>query len=397
MSNFITDIKIKKVRHLENIDIKLGDEKKHLILTGKNGCGKTSVLEELDKFFVELFKEHGQIQTFYEYKDKLNTIDKIRHKPLFEIVYKFESCFPLFNIDNFYIKVKEKNINFVYAFFGATRKNIAKKPTGINKYNIVHSKSAKLNENFLQHIVNLKAERSFARDDNEENVVNQIDAWFNRFEAMLKQIFSDESLKITFDRKNYNFIIHRVNREPFDFNGLSAGYSAIIDIVTELILKIENTQSKSFDCEGIVLIDEVENHLHVELQKNILPFLTTFFPNIQFIVTTHSPFVLQSIENSVVYDLERKEQLSGEKLKNASYSDIVKNYFEVDSKFSKVLEDEIDRYEKLIEIFDEESLNIEEEKELLALDIKLDKIAPMLSDSIYLRFKESQDRIKENG
>ena len=43
---FLTDIKIEKVRHLENISIPLGTEKrKHLILTGKNGSGKTSVLE----------------------------------------------------------------------------------------------------------------------------------------------------------------------------------------------------------------------------------------------------------------------------------------------------------------------------------------------------------------
>ena len=48
MENFITKINIKKVRHLENIKIDLGSEKKHLILTGKNGSGKTSVLERLD-------------------------------------------------------------------------------------------------------------------------------------------------------------------------------------------------------------------------------------------------------------------------------------------------------------------------------------------------------------
>jgi predicted ATP-binding protein involved in virulence len=145
------------------------------------------------------------------------------------------------------------------------------------------------------------------------------------------------------------------------------------------------------------LIDEVENHLHVELQKNILPLLTNFFPNIQFIVTTHSPFVLQSIENSVVYDLEKKEQLSGKRLHIASYTDIVKNYFEVDSEFSKVLENKIVRYEKLVDQFENNTLDIEREKELLNLDIKLDEIAPMMSKSIFLRFKESQDRINDHG
>ena len=49
---FLTEVDIKKVRHLENIRIPLDNEKrKHLILTGKNGSGKTSVLETLVKTF----------------------------------------------------------------------------------------------------------------------------------------------------------------------------------------------------------------------------------------------------------------------------------------------------------------------------------------------------------
>ena len=56
----------------------------------------------------------------------------------------------------------------------------------------------------------------------------------------------------------------------------------------------------------LLLIDEIETHLHLELQKKILSFLTTLFPNIQFIVSTHSPFILNSLENAVIYDLEKK-------------------------------------------------------------------------------------------
>ena len=62
--------------------------------------------------------------------------------------------------------------------------------------------------------------------------------------------------------------------------------------------------SENPDC--IVLIDEIETHLHLELQKLILPMLTELFPNIQFIVSTHSPFVINSIENATIFDLEKK-------------------------------------------------------------------------------------------
>lgn len=72
-------------------------------------------------------------------------------------------------------------------------------------------------------------------------------------------------------------------------------------------MRMQNQIQRSFDFDlpGIVLVDEIETHLHLELQKNIMPFLTTIFPNIQFIVTSHSPFILNSIQNVVLYDLEK--------------------------------------------------------------------------------------------
>jgi predicted ATP-binding protein involved in virulence len=52
-----------------------------------------------------------------------------------------------------------------------------------------------------------------------------------------------------------------------------------------------------------VLIDEIENHLHATMQRAILPDLISAFPNIQFIVTTHSPLIIGSVKNSNVYAL----------------------------------------------------------------------------------------------
>jgi predicted ATP-binding protein involved in virulence len=94
----------------------------------------------------------------------------------------------------------------------------------------------------------------------------------------------------------------------------------------------------------ICLIDEVETHLHIELQHKALPLLTTFFPNIQFIVTTHSPFVVNSIENCKVYDL-----VTGNVIEDPSkYSSdaVTKVYFKAD-KYSDELKIKVKRYEEL--------------------------------------------------
>ncbi len=68
---------------------------------------------------------------------------------------------------------------------------------------------------------------------------------------------------------------------PFDFTTLSMGYAAVFDIIGDLIMRMES--KRRYDLEGLVLIDEIETHLHVDLQKKIVPILTQLFPNIQFV------------------------------------------------------------------------------------------------------------------
>ena len=58
--------------------------------------------------------------------------------------------------------------------------------------------------------------------------------------------------------------------------------------------------------EGILLIDEVENHLHPQWQRRIVSILQRLFPNLQIIMTTHSPFVVSSVENAKIYVCESK-------------------------------------------------------------------------------------------
>jgi predicted ATP-binding protein involved in virulence len=361
MSNFITEINIKKVRHLENIDIVLGDEKKHLILTGKNGSGKTSVLEELDSFFSEIYNRRRR--GLFAEDEKVQNTD-----------LKFKQ-----NILNI------KNENFIYAFFKAQRTiNDIDKSTHAEKIIFPKEKTAKLNQLFIRYMVGLKIERAFAKDDEELELVEKLDRWFDNFEKTLRKIFNDNSLVLKFDRNpfSYNFRIEREGRESFDFYTMSAGYSSIMDIVTELILKIENTESKSFDCEGMVLIDEVDNHLHVELQKNILPLLTSFFPNIQFIVTTHSPFVLSSLENTVIYDLEK--QIRVEDLSGYSYDSLIESYFDSD-KYSKEVKEKIEIFEKLA---DRDDLSDSEKDEYYKLKKYFDSLPTFMSDELAVKLNE---------
>lgn len=58
------------------------------------------------------------------------------------------------------------------------------------------------------------------------------------------------------------------------------------------------------DIEGVLLIDEIENHLHPKWQKRIVNIIQKYFPRLQLIMTTHSPFVISSVENPKIYVCE---------------------------------------------------------------------------------------------
>ena len=107
-------------------------------------------------------------------------------------------------------------------------------------------------------------------------------------------------------------------------------------------MKVELKEIPADKLNGIVLIDEIDAHLHVSLQRRILSFFTHAFPCIQFIVTTHSPFVVQSVDDAVIYDLSKREQL--EDLSRFSYQAILEGLLGVtiNSMSTEELLDELD-------------------------------------------------------
>ena len=195
--------------------------------------------------------------------------------------------------------------------------------------------------------------------------------------------------------QNYNFKIRQEGREPFEFSELSDGYSSVIYIVSDLILRMDKNwllgeEISQYNAQGIVLIDELETHLHIELQKKILPFLTEFFPNIQFIVTTHSPYILNSISNAKAYDLEKHVEL--ENLAAFSSDELAEGYFEADE-YSDTLKEELERYAQLCS---GKKLTEEERAERAELKIKFKNLSTDLSGTAREKFEDIERRRETN-
>ena len=354
---FINKINIIKVHHLKDVEIPISEtSRKHLILTGKNGSGKTSVIEALEKFFMYLISSSFNLEKyigvdltynndkFFKLYTTKNIIrsDKVRYnieKPSLESLLKAICICDYYELRNRYHQG-----NFILACYHAHRDSKNEIATSIEK--ITFSPKYKPNEKpgkkLVKYMVAKKATQAFALQKGDLAKSQEIEDWFFRFESILKKIFDDKDLKLDFNIETFEFSILQTGHEPFDFNTMSDGYSAVFDIINDLIMR---TEKKGATVEGIVLIDEIETHLHLELQKSILPFLTEMFPNIQFIVTTHSPFILNSINDAVIFDLENKT-LVKDGMGDLPYEGIVEGYFGAD-RLSHELRTKFERYKEL--------------------------------------------------
>lgn len=98
------------------------------------------------------------------------------------------------------------------------------------------------------------------------------------------------------------FICNDGNDE-FLLETASGGISSLIDIAWQIYM-----YSTKENDQFTVLIDEIENHLHPTMQRNILPSLLNAFPSAKFIVSTHSPLVVGSVKNSITYVLKYNDE-----------------------------------------------------------------------------------------
>lgn len=402
MGNFITSIHVNRLFHLENLDIPVSSEgKRHLLLTGKNGSGKTSLLNAVMEFFEKIYADKSL--SFLDYEKNLNSVSEslkeFKEKGDGNNVAKFERYVKSWqkNIDSLYGKVRvnfsdvtqlAKDIDegrFIVAYYNDRRwpnfveHDQPRKPDMVRK----GIKVSKVDQ-FLDLLTHYQLQTAFAQLKENEKRVSAIGRWFAGIEKIFRDLFEDPDLKLEFDSDNYRFYFVTKGKR-FKFTELSAGYSAALDIISDLIFKMQGTDKlvDVYDKEGIVLIDEVETHLHLELQRQILPLLTTVFPNIQFVISTHSPFVLNSVKNAVAYDMERHEVIDD--LTDYSYESLAEGYFGVTTS-SVEIETRMERLEELLKHKDE--LNVAEKDDLSRLQRDFESLPELVAPSLKSKYYE---------
>mgnify|MGYP003291011632 CR=1 FL=1 len=407
VQTFLTQVDILKVRHLSNIQIPLSkDTRKHLIITGKNASGKTSVLLQLVDFlsFVisKSFESEDELRNkLFSFRRELQRSD-LSMKTHDSYIYAADECTKklqhwtkgcIAECTSFgELRNAYRAGEFILAFYGDTRKIDVLSYKNIEKVHLqpVYSFDDKPSRNLAKYLVDLKSTQAFAQAKNDQKRTNEIEDWFVRFEGILRKIYQDDSLTLDFNIDTFQFSIHIDGREPFGFNTMSMGYAAVFDIISDLIMRMESKHR--YDLEGIVLIDEIETHLHVDLQKQIVPILTELFPKLQFIMTTHSPFILNSAENAVVYDLENNTLVENG-LTNLPYEGIVEGYFGVET-LSDELHEKFSQYKALVQ---SETLSDADYAKIAELEYYLDEVPDYLAVDFSTEYAQLKLEFENRG
>lgn len=376
-------------RLFQEFNIEFQDENL-LVIIGENGSGKTSILDaialclthftgelisnkkgyNIDSWFkdddVLIGKKSGKITLHFSYINPINNkffgdyhnngIISVS-KELNEIGLKFDK--QPNDFISFYKKAIENNslksIPLI-AFYNVNRTYDYSKNDKIETYNeklFAYEKSLTIDTPNFQYFEDWFIKQEIlenslkVRENNLQyklNSINNVRTAFSTFMSHFSGNIFNELLVVReieleagFKQDVKPHLAIKKNNIITKYKQLSSGERMIISLVCDIArrLSIANENNDyALSGEGVVLIDEVELHLHPRWQKVILSALVKTFPNIQFLVTTHSPLVLSSVRKNSIMLMKNAELVSNADLPNiysATANEILERLLSTDS------------------------------------------------------------------
>ncbi len=260
-----------------------------IFLTGENAMGKTSILEALT---IALCDDYGNLL-----KNNITKKNNLESAQMSVEVHEKDANIinDTANLDNF------TRIKYISAY-SAIRTFLSK------SYD-----DSTIEETFFQEkpIMSNIEKKLTILDGNEE-----LKPFLNLIIDLLKKLIPNlQDIKVEINEYHTGKDVRykeKDNKHYMNFDKLAMGMKGIIGFIGDFLIKF--TKDKAIkttkDIEGIVIIDEFDNHLHPKWQKNLVQTLSELFPNVQFIVSTHSPIPLLGapIGQTVILNVNRTKE-----------------------------------------------------------------------------------------
>jgi predicted ATPase len=275
---------------IKHIEAQLPVDAQFVVFTGENGDGKTSILQALGLGFYNTKdltdNEKGNTETAItvQYKANENSYhNEIYNNPKFPTLYSLRN-----NIEEL------KN----FAAYGASRLTISEK------------------KDLQNPLLNLITEKSKLYDITEtwlrDIAVNEPKKYEAVCDILVSLLPNVSEIRKANPTKIVSDLIFIEKGVPMELKNLSAGHKSIVLMIGDMIMRLSEAQPEINNPEkfaGIVLIDELETHLHPKWQKDFPKILADIFKKVQFIITTHSAITLLGMpKNTVFFKVTRTEE-----------------------------------------------------------------------------------------
>ena len=367
----INKLTLENFRCFAKYELSLSD--RITLLIGNNGAGKTAILDALASTiseFLDGFPSDGNILE----KDKRPAqVDDIRHEfiTLGQDTKKERSAYTLLSAEGI---VDNEEISWFFSI--KLHSSFKQTDTSASIRNIAHRYFNKITEidTYLPIIAYYGTGRLWKKIDDKEletlspdsrlagyrsclnpaSDLEQLFRWFktqeiialqkqekrHTLEAVREAIVNmiPDAHRAWWDVDWDEILIETViqgKTQTIPFHLLSDGYRNMIGMVADIAYRMAtlNPQLEAEvikQTEGIVLIDEIDLHLHPKWQREVVGRLLETFPKVQFVASSHSPFIIQSLygrEDCLLWDLEKEAPLS---IESKSIEDIAENQQGVD-------------------------------------------------------------------
>lgn len=345
----IKQININNFRGKKNLEMNLGS--RLTLLVGENGSGKTTILDAiaigLGAILSHLPKVTGITYTnndlmqegerkapFSRIKLKANNNIEwdrtLRRDKSKKTLTKIPSALGLSSLRNFIdetiIDPYNENNDFilpVYSYYGVSRAllDVPLRRRGFPKN---HQRFEAL-ENALNSENRFKS--AFVWFYNKENEEQRKQKELQSFEYKLPELEAvRKAIETVFpDIKEPHITLNplrfavKYHGEILDIMQLSDGYKTLLSLIIDLAARmaLANPGMKNpLETQATVLIDEIDLHLHPKWQQRVIGDLLTVFPKTQFVLTTHSPYIVESINNNLMRHHIHNSEIADKTIEN---------------------------------------------------------------------------------
>ena len=262
----IDNIKISDFFSIKDIELTNLKDKKEIYIVGENGDGKTLLLQAIAIGLKGVLE--GDVFDLVKNQTNRDISINLQDQMFFSDTFEYKNLFA----------------------YGSHRNNSCKIEIDKTGYLTLFSNKLDLNDpvEWLKKLYNAK------------NAHEDTTPTLKEAKTIIQKLLSrDVQIEVTFNNVEF-----KEKNSTVTFEQLSAGYRSVIIIICDLLDRLAVNQPNVSDIkeyQAVVLIDEVELHLHPKWKYNFIKTLRDFFPKIQFIVTTHSPTVILGASKEAVF------------------------------------------------------------------------------------------------